>query len=114
MSEPKHTAGEFTITAYRHPAGPSREFPDGVFYGQVDGRGCTAPCYSESAAIAGAEHQLWNGGLAATLKTSIQCMEGWVRTGFEVEKTKVKIESEKALLEKVEAAIAKAQPEESK
>lgn len=94
---------EFRLTGHRHPIGKVRGFPQRIWYGAVDGRECTAPCYTEERAIESARYQLEHGGLKATLETSINCMQGWIKAGQHVEEAKARIKEESALLEKVQA-----------
>lgn len=92
----------FAISSEKHPAGGAKGFSNGIFYGTVDGRSCTAPVWSKEGAIEHAKLQLDRGGLKAALLTTIEIMNQWISEGTRIEEARETIRHESALLRKVE------------
>jgi hypothetical protein len=72
--------GPFMVKGWRHPSGVSTQFPHGVWYGEVDGFQCTAPCYAEEDALRSAHSALVGGGYRVAVLSGIEVREHWVAT----------------------------------
>lgn len=66
QSTQSEAVSKFKITAIRHPA-PNRQFPNGIWYGCIDGREVSAPMYNQEAALAAAEGALLGSSYIACL-----------------------------------------------
>jgi hypothetical protein len=64
----------FKITASRHAA-KSKQFPNGIWYGEIDGHACTAPAFSEAAALEWAKSGLLGTSYIAGLTDHCNCLE---------------------------------------
>lgn len=67
------------VKGWKHPAGGAKAFPRGIWYGEVDGMTCTAPCASEEAAVQMAYLAATEGGYRTALLSAIEVREGWIR-----------------------------------
>lgn len=67
---------DFEVSAYLHSAS-TRKRP--IWYGTVDGRGVTAPCWSKENAIRDAENSLKTGSCIAGLLDSIGTYKHWLK-----------------------------------
>ena len=61
----------------------TQAFPNGVFYGAIDGREATAPYGSADAALQAAHAALTGGGYETGLRTNLECYEGWILGGID-------------------------------
>lgn len=86
---------KFNITAIRHPA-PNRQFPNGIWYGCIDGREVSAPMYNQEAALAAAEWALSGSSYIAALASHRDCLL-----------SNIEYKNNAQELEKVNARIAK-------
>jgi hypothetical protein len=73
----------FKLTAYKHPAGNTTVFRNGIFYGEIDGYSVTAPVGDAENALVQALYALENGGYRTALKTALECYEGWLKQNLE-------------------------------
>lgn len=75
----------FKLTAYKHPAGNTTVFRNGIFYGEIDGYSVSAPVGNAENALHQALHALENGGYRTALKTAMECYEGWLKQDLKAE-----------------------------
>lgn len=68
----------FVLTPWRHPVCSYGQFPDGLWYGRVDGYDCTAPCSSADRAIEDAYHAFLSGSYRSSVLSAISTYEGWL------------------------------------
>ncbi|KLR57425.1 hypothetical protein [Diaphorobacter sp. J5-51] len=62
----------FQLEAWKHPVGNARAFPNGIWYGTIDGYQVGAPCTSDEAAVAAAYGALLHGGYQVALTSAIE------------------------------------------
>lgn len=73
------TVSGFLLRPWRHSIGAAyAAFPEGVWYGEIDGYQVGAPCVDAEGALRSALNALRNGGYATALRSHIQCLEGWL------------------------------------
>lgn len=70
----------FVLTPWKHPVGAIMQFPDGIWYGMIDGYECTAPCFSADRALESAYHVFRGGAYRASLLTHISTYTGWLES----------------------------------
>ena len=76
FSEPMSVCIEgFQIKAWKHPTGVATLFPDGIWYGDIDGHQIGAPCASEEDAVRMAHLMLLNGQYRTALLAGIETYE---------------------------------------
>lgn len=71
--------GDLVIKGWKHPASGAKVFPRGIWYGEVDGMTCTAPCTSEEDAVQMAYRAATGGGYRVAVLSAIEVREGWVK-----------------------------------
>lgn len=109
----------FQLGAWKHPNGVSSQFPNGTFYGDIDGFQVGAPCWDAERAVHTAYQILLDGGYAVALRTLIECYQGWIDRGSEakyIAEAEAKLPDLHARLQKVrdagldKAAMSNPQP----
>lgn len=68
----------FTVKAWEHPTGVCSQFPDGIWYGEINGYQVGAPCSSEESALHMAYQMLLDGRYRTTLLAAIENYEHWL------------------------------------
>lgn len=71
----------FRLTGWKHSARGHALYPNGVWYGAVNGYVCTAPASSEENSVRDAWYALNEGGYRVSLLSAIEVREHWMSTG---------------------------------
>jgi hypothetical protein len=102
---------DFTIIGWKHPGGNGdRTFPNGVFYGLIDGVCVTAPESTSDTAYQHARAALLSGAVRTYVLGQIACYEGWLTQGGsenQQQEAKAKLIELRRFLAKVDAFLAR-------
>lgn len=73
----------FVLTPWKHPIGAAaKQFPDGVWYGCVDGYGCGGPNAHESGALHSALHALRSGSYRSSILDRMAYLDRRRQAGY--------------------------------